>query len=90
MGSLVPIGLMLHRSSRGHLTGSPSLAILMWSGIIVPSIPFTKWLALTLSLCSSFPIGIISVLLILNLAPDAMHHSSTMSSRAPKSSCQSR
>ncbi|CAK5278193.1 unnamed protein product, partial [Mycena citricolor] len=60
------------------------------SGIIVPSIPFTKWLARTRSQCSSVPMGIISVLFILKRAPEAMHHSSMTSRRAPKLSCSSR
>ncbi|CAK5280491.1 unnamed protein product, partial [Mycena citricolor] len=39
---------------------------------------------------SMVPIGIISVLFMLNLAPDALHHLSIMSRSSPKSSSASR
>ncbi|KAJ3816693.1 hypothetical protein F5880DRAFT_194993 [Lentinula raphanica] len=58
----------------------------MCSGILVPSSPLIFLCCRTRSLCSREPIGMISVLFMLNLAPDARHHSFRIVSRSPKSS----
>lgn len=53
---------------------SLSLAMCIWSFSGVWSRGFTFRVAMTADLCSSMPIGIISVFSILNFAPETLHH----------------
>jgi hypothetical protein len=70
---VILLTLLLTHAPRIH-TALPSWVIRIFSGSVVSSVELIFLLSVTIFQCASIPMGMISVLSMLNLAPDTWHH----------------